>query len=182
MSWDHFRKFLTPKNALLSWANSPKLNSSNARCHPLFRCTAGVVSTLPLEQTSLTWDPFEEQLFKIRLSSPKASEVIKEIFTSPIHDAGDIDQYIEKINQILLGAASVRTKYKKKTTRIHKKKHTKARTSKQWYDGELYRLRQQLLTLGNSLLHDPKNSYLRGKFFLLKKYYKKEVQQKKEIF
>ena len=128
------------------------------------------------------WDPFEEQLFKIRLSSPKASEVIKEIFTSPIHDAGDIDKYIEKINQILLGAASVRTKYKKKITRIHKKKHTKARTSKQWYDGELYILRQQLLTLGNSLLHDPQNSYLRGKFFLLKKYYKKEVQQKKRSF
>ena len=37
MSWDHFRNFLAPKNALLSWANSPKLNSSNARW-PL-RCT-----------------------------------------------------------------------------------------------------------------------------------------------
>ena len=36
MSWDHFRNFLAPKNALLSWANSSKLNSSNARCHPLW--------------------------------------------------------------------------------------------------------------------------------------------------
>ena len=30
-----FTIFCHQKNALLSWANSPKLNSSNARCHPL---------------------------------------------------------------------------------------------------------------------------------------------------
>ena len=35
MSWDYFRNFWTPKNALLSWAKSPKLNSSNARWPPL---------------------------------------------------------------------------------------------------------------------------------------------------
>ena len=47
MSWDHFRNFFAPKNALLSWANSPKLNSSNARCHPLCGTFNGVASCFP---------------------------------------------------------------------------------------------------------------------------------------
>ena len=34
MSWNHFRNFFTPKNALLSGANSPNLNSLER-----FRCT-----------------------------------------------------------------------------------------------------------------------------------------------
>ena len=44
--------FLTPKNALLSWANSLKPNSSNARCHPLLW---GCHNSNPNIDRQVTW-------------------------------------------------------------------------------------------------------------------------------
>ena len=50
---------------------------------------------------------------------------------------------------------------------------------KVWYDNDLGKMKNDIIKLGKQVMVQPKNEFLHGKFFMLKKSYKKALKMKK---
>ena len=139
------------------------------------------IQTEGLAPIRLKWNEAEAQIFKVKLLSAESKDSMDSLLLNPMNQAKDIDRAIDNINKILVEAASF--KMKNKIMRGARNRKTKSKnTGKMWYDQDLKNTRSQLQKLGKALLADFNNTYLRGKFFSLKKFYKKLITKKKKHF
>jgi len=98
------------------------------------------------------------------------SNTLSLICGSAIH----IEKTLDDINSILCKSSSINiSKTNKRRKKILKR---------EWFGEDLNTLKRDLIILGKTVAKDYTNPYLRGKFFLLKKYFKKACIRKRNEF
>ena len=121
----------------------------------------------------LKWDKNKEFLFSQKLQSTSSLKKINDILHSNVDHRSDIEETVKCISDILCDAANVCMK-----------KCTASRTKKipkrcKWLDHDLNKLRIEIKKMGKQITNDHQNTFLRHKFFAMKKSYKKLVIKKK---
>ena len=107
---------------------------------------------------------------------PEIKAKISETSETQVGSNLDIDQMLDDINSILYKAGDINISKGGKT----KKRWKQSR--KEWFDEDLSKLKHELISLAKAVANDYSNMYLRGKFFSLKKSFKKACIRKRNTF
>ena len=124
----------------------------------------------------------EKEIFKIKLSSAAFQERISALSHTQCQEPEDIELALNELNKILYDAAEVRPGKNIKPRRDKDRRVRGKNKDKAWYDNDLVKMKNDIINLGKQVTVQPKNEFLRGKFFILKKSYKKALKIKKKSF
>ena len=130
--------------------------------------------------------PIEDNLEEVK-PPLRWNNKTKELFTEVIHSQ-DTQKKVQNLCQLLeneddacidVAINKINEMYTLKGLWNKKKKRTARKESKKWYDYTCIEVSKQLKLIGKLCEKDPKNPYLRGRLFTVRKQYKKLVKHKK---
>jgi len=127
----------------------------------------------------LIWDKVKSESFKQLLSSAECrlrSDNLRERLIQPDVDGLEASLVLKDITDMLFENAQKCFKLVKRKSVIKKPK------GKPWYTTSCHALKKRLSNLAKLLLKKPKDPFVKGKFLLVRKDYRKMLRQEKQAF
>ncbi|KAK3082441.1 hypothetical protein FSP39_009605 [Pinctada imbricata] len=126
---------------------------------------------LPLQ---IRWNAEIESIYNLKLQTDKIKTDITEISEKIEVNDESINENVKAINEILLDALPTNT--------IRKRKVTKKKCRKKWYDGDCRELKRMLNRANRKFILNPCDMSAREAFFRVRKMYKKTLKFKNKLF
>ncbi|KAL9982422.1 hypothetical protein ACROYT_G004461 [Oculina patagonica] len=131
---------------------------------------------------SFKWNEIAKTKFLGEMLSQKVSDRIEKLSTTWLKDdACDVDSAVKDFSDVIFTVAHSTLTAKlgcvgRKNSKLPKRKKRK------WFDKSCFELKKEVLRLGNLTSKFPSDPFLRGRFFVVKKTFKKMVKSKKRLF
>ncbi|KAL9977170.1 hypothetical protein ACROYT_G014548 [Oculina patagonica] len=131
---------------------------------------------------SFKWNEIAKTKFLGEMLSQKVSDRIEKLSTTWLKDdACDVDSAVKDFSDVIFTVAHSTLTAKlgcvgRKNSKLPKRKKRK------WFDKSCFELKKEVLRLGNLTSKFPSDPFLRGRFFDVKKTFKKMVKSKKRLF
>ena len=134
----------------------------------------------PLPQ-KIIWKQHSETIFKNELLSSNCQEKIISLENCDMYK-DNIDEHVTNISKLVTDAAIKAGKLSKNRNNNVSGRNKHTGNKKKWYDADCTQMKRDLQKLGKDLLRSPNDCNIRGRFFVLKKKYKKTLRVKETAF
>ena len=131
----------------------------------------------------IIWDPSKIDNLREGLLNPLSLRQLEELtlaLTDPNSSSSTVDSTVSKFNTLLVGEAKRHMKQSRKA-KFPRNPNIKTRREKhKWYGSDCASAKARLKNLATLLMKNPKDPYIRGKYIVVKKQYRKIVKLAKK--
>ena len=125
----------------------------------------------------ISWSDESKEIFQNDLKNGENLKKIEYFENCDLY--GDLDKCVGDFSEFLVGLAKRAGKVLRGKRKGVNKNNGK---KKKWFDNDCIFMKRELMKMGKDLVQNPKNSVLRGRFFTMKRDYKKVIRNKERMY
>ena len=170
------------KNIQKMKINPPEFSSVHSPVSVTFNCQVSLPNTqkesVPLSP-KICWDPSKANEFRLGLQTPGKKAELDALLNSIsiASKSSDIDISVYSFNDYLVSAAKKCMKISKPGRK--QKRQNKLEKGPKWFDKVCSAAKRRLQNLAKLLVKNPKDPFVRGKYILVKKEFRRAIKNSK---